>query len=118
MLRYANINLAAPGPIGQTTPSSVRTSNLSASFTDSTGTPGNVTNNSPRGRVAFASAASSVTVTNSLVTASSMVIAVLRTADGALTDILRVTPAAGSFTITANGASTGTAAQADFFVVN
>lgn len=87
-------------------------------FVDSSGTAGNVTNNSPRGRVAFAAAATTVTVTSSIVTASSMVIATLRTADGTLTQILRVLPTAGSFTITANAASTGTAAQADFLVIN
>lgn len=118
MLRYASFNPSAPGPIGQATPAPVKTSDLQANFTDATATPGAATINTNRGRVAFAAAASTVVVTNSLVTASSMVIAVLRAADGSLTQILRVTPGAGSFTITANAASTGTAAQADFLVVN
>lgn len=111
-------NFASPPPIGNITPNSVKTSNFAATFTDSSGTPGNVTNNSPRGRVAFGAGASTVVVTSSLVTAASMIIATLRTPDTALTSILRVLPAAGSFTITANAASTGTAAQADFLVVN
>lgn len=111
-------NFASPPAIGNITPNSVKTSNLQATFTDSSGTPGNVTNNSPRGRVAFGAGASTVVVTSSLVTAASMIIATLRAPDTALTSILRVLPTAGSFTITANAASTGTAAQADFLVVN
>lgn len=87
-------------------------------FVDSTGTPGNVTNNSPRGRVAFAAGASTVVVTNSTVTANSMIKVTLRTADGALTSVLRALPATGLFTITANAASTGTAAQADYEITN
>ncbi len=104
--------------LGLTTPGVVKASEYRASYLDSSGTPGAVTNNSPRGRVAFAAAAASVVVTNNLVTAASMVIATLRTPDTGLTSILRVLPAAGSFTIIANAASTGTAAQADFLVVN
>jgi hypothetical protein len=47
-----------------------------------------------------------------------MVMPNLRTVDGALTDIVTCVTAAGSFTMTFNGASTGTAAQVDFLVVN
>lgn len=104
--------------IGQTTPGAVKTSNLAATFTDSSGTPGNVTNNSPRGRVAVAAAATTVVVTNSLVTASSMIVAMVRAIDGAATDIVTTTAAAGSFTITMNAATTGTACVLDFLVVN
>lgn len=89
-----------------------------AAFTDASGTPGAATINTARGRVAFAAGVATVVVTNSLVTATSMVIATLRAPDTGLTSILRVLPAAGSFTITANAASTGTAAQADFLVIN
>jgi hypothetical protein len=87
-------------------------------FTDSTGTPGNVTNNSPRGRVALAAAASTIVVTNSLVTASSMVKCQLRATDGSATAITTVITAAGSFTITFNGAASGTNARVDFQVEN
>lgn len=73
---------------------------------NSTGTPGAATLNTPTGRSAFAAAASSLTITNSLVSATSIVWAVLQTADGTLTSILRVVPAAGSFTITGNAAAT------------
>lgn len=103
---------------GATTLAAVSATSLATFFTNSTATPGNVTNNSARGRVAFAAGASTVVVTSSLVTANSMIIATLRAADGSLTSILRVLSIAGSFTITANAASTGTAAQADFLVIN
>lgn len=68
-------------------------------FTDSSGTPGNATINKSSGRSAFASAASSVVVTNSLVTASSIVIVQLETS-GIGVGELSVVPAAGSFTVT------------------
>ena len=109
---------AAPPSIGTTTPGIVKTSNLQATYTDSTATPGNVTNSSPRGRVALAAAATTIVVTSTLVTATSMVNCQLRATDGAATAISTVVAGAGSFTITFNGASTGTAAQVDFMVVN
>jgi hypothetical protein len=109
---------AAPPALGTTTPAAVRASNLQAVYTDSSATPGNVTNNSPRGRVALAAAASTIVVTSSLVTATSAVFTQLRAIDGAATAIRNVTTGAGSFTITFNAASTGTAAQVDFLVVN
>ena len=93
-------------------------SNFGAAFTSSTGTPGNVTNNSPRGRVALAAASTTIVVANSLVTVNSMVSCQLRSIDGAANAIQTVVTAAGSFTITFNAASTGTAAQVDFLVVN
>lgn len=98
--------------------SSVTSANLVVNFTDSSGTPGNVTNNSPRGRCALAAAATTVVVTNSLVTASSSVHVQLLATDGAATQILTCLPAAGSFTVTFNAASTGTAAKFDFIVFN
>ena len=104
-------------PIGTTTPGIVKTSNLQATYTDSSGTPGNVTNNSPRGRAAFAAASATVTVTSSLVTATSSVFVQRETADATLTTILSVVPAAGSFTVTGNAAATGTT-KFSFFVVN
>ena len=108
--------MAAPPSIGTTTPGVVKTSNLQATYTDSTGTPGNVTNNSPRGRVAVAAAGTSVVVTNSLVTAASSVFAVITTNDSTAV-IKNVVPAAGSFTITLNAAATAQT-SIDFFVVN
>ncbi|MEN6302488.1 MAG: hypothetical protein ABFD96_07165 [Armatimonadia bacterium] len=103
--------------IGQTTPAAVKTSNLAATFTDSSATPGNVTNSSPRGRVAVAAAASAVTVTSTLVAATSTVFAVVSSVDATLLEVLRVVPAAGSFTITCNAAATA-ATKVDFMVIN
>lgn len=109
--------MAAPPSIGTTTPGIVKTINLQATYTDSSGTPGNVTNNSPRGRAAFAAASATVTVTSSLVTATSSVFVQQETADATLTTILSVVPAAGSFTVTGNAAAIGTT-KFSFFVVN
>lgn len=102
--------------IGQTTAAAVKTSNLAATYTDSSGTPGNVTNSSPRGRAAFAAAGSTVVVTSSLVTAASTILVTLGGADATLTSV-RVTAAAGSFTVTGNAAATGIT-PFDFLVVN
>ena len=102
--------------IGQTTAAAVKTSNLAATNTDSSGTPGNVTNNSPRGRAAFAAAGSTVVVTSSLVTAASTILVLLGGADATLTSV-RVGAAAGSFTVTGNAAATGIT-RFDFLVVN
>lgn len=103
--------------VGQTTPAAVKTSNLAATFTDSSATPGNVTNSSPRGRAAFAAGASSVVVTSTLVTAGSMIIVNLRTTDATLTVIETALSAAGSFTVWGNAAATAATAF-DFLVVN
>jgi len=92
--------------------------NPSLNFTNSSGTPGSVTNNSPRGRCALAATATNVVVTNSLVTATSSVHVQLLAGDGAATQILTCLPAAGSFTVMFNGASVGTAAVFDFVVFN
>lgn len=62
------------------------------------GTTGNQTINRAAGRVNIAAAGTSVTVTNSLVTASSIVIAVAATADAAAR-VTNVVPGAGSFVI-------------------
>lgn len=70
------------------------------------GTTGNRTINKPAGTVNIAAAGSSVTVTNSLVTSSSIVYAVLRTNDSSATGIKSVVPSSGSFIITLNAAAT------------
>lgn len=80
------------------------------------GTTGNQTINKPSGRVNFAAAATSLTVTDSLVTTSSLVLAVLQTND-ATARIANVVPASGSFTINLTAAATAETACA-FFVVN
>lgn len=80
------------------------------------GTTGAVTINQPSGTVNIAAAGTSVVVTNSLVTANSIVVAVLRTND--TTAVLKnVVPAAGSFTITLNAAATATT-SIGFIVIN
>lgn len=69
------------------------------------GTTGAQTINKPTGTVNFAAAATSLVVTNSLVSTSSLVYAVVRTND--TTAVLKnVVPASGSFTITMNAAVT------------
>jgi hypothetical protein len=80
------------------------------------GTTGNQTINRPSGTVNFAAGATTITVTNSLVTTSSIVIPVIRTNDTTAT-IKNVVPASGSFTITLNAAATGET-SVGFFVIN
>jgi hypothetical protein len=88
-----------------------------AAYVDSTGTPGNVTNNSPRGRAAFAAAGTSVVVTNNLVTATSSIFTNLEGNDATLTFIKSAVAGAGSFTVTGNAAATATSTF-DFLIVN
>lgn len=92
---------------------------LALGFTNTSGTPGNATINTPRGRCAIAAAAAAVTITSSVVTANSTVIAVINQAatDTTLTSILRVNTGASTFTITGNAASTA-AVTVDFVVFN
>lgn len=73
---------------------------------DLSSTPGNVAMNTPQGRAAFAAAGTQVVITNSLVQAASTVLVSLGGTDATLLH-LRVTPAAGSFTVRGNAAATG-----------
>lgn len=102
--------------VGVTTPAVVKASDFQAARTDISGTPGNGTANTARGRAAFAAAGSSVVVSNSLVAATSTVLVQLGGSDATLTTV-RVTAAAGSFTVTGNAAATGTT-PFDFLVIN
>jgi hypothetical protein len=77
-------------------------------FTDVTGTPGNCTVNTVTGACAFAGGANSITVTNSLATASSIVLTMLLDADGTLLHIDRCVTTSGSFTCYGNANATGT----------
>lgn len=70
------------------------------------GTTGNRTINKPVGTVNFAAAATSITVTNSLVTTSSIIFTTIRTADATCTFVKSTVPAAGSFVITLNAGCT------------
>lgn len=89
-------------------------------FVDSTvtagGTTGNQTINKPSGTVNFAAAATAITVTNSTVSTSSIVLAVVRTAD-ATARIAHVVPGAGSFIITLTAAATAET-SVGFVVIN
>lgn len=107
---------SAPGTFTKVYSIDLTTGAITFASTDTSGTPGAATINKTRGRVAIAAAASSVVVTNSLVTAASTVLVSLGGADATATSV-RVTPGAGSFTITANAAATA-ATPCDFFVVS
>jgi hypothetical protein len=85
--------------------------------TDSSSTPGNVTINKPAGKFAVAIGAASVTVTNSLVTAASMVFCEIQFADATHTTKLRVVPGVGSFVYTGNANATA-ATKVAFIVIN
>lgn len=78
-------------------------------YTDVSATPGNATANALRGQAAFAAGASFCTISNSLVKLTSTVIPILdATADATLTQIMRVVPASGSFSVYGNANATGT----------
>lgn len=90
---------------------------LALDTTDASGTPGAATINKASGKVSIAIGASSVVVTNNLVTAASTVLAVLQFVDATATTILSVVPAAGSFTINVNANAT-LATKVAFLVIN
>jgi VCBS repeat-containing protein len=111
----SNPNVTTTVPVGYVDPSQ-QPAHFGA-LTDISGTPGNGTVNTARGRAAFASGASAVTVTNSFVTATSQVACTLETIDGTLTQILTCVPGAGTFTVTGNANATGTT-KFSFVVMN
>lgn len=80
------------------------------------GTTGNQTINKPSGTVNFAASASTLTVTNSLVSADSIVLAVVRTDDTTAT-IKNVVPSSGSFVIKLSAAATAET-SVGFLVIN
>jgi len=75
---------------------------------DLSGTPGNATMSTPKGRNAIAAGSNNIVITNAVCTATSTVFAVINqaSADATLTQIVRVVPAAGSFTIYGNANAT------------
>jgi hypothetical protein len=81
---------------------------VAVSGTDNSGSPGPVTNNSGKGRVAIAAGSNNIVVTNTACAATTTVFAVITqaSADATLTQIVRVVPAAGSFTIYGNANAT------------
>lgn len=80
------------------------------------GTTGNQTINKPSGTVNFAAAATALTVTNSTVSASSIVLCVLRTND-TTARIANVVPGSGTFTINLTAAATAET-SCGFVVIN
>lgn len=70
------------------------------------GTTGNQTINKPSGSVNFAAAATTLTVTNSLCTANSVIVATVATNDATMKSVCAVA-GAGSFVLTADAAATG-----------
>lgn len=85
-------------------------------FTDKSGTPGDATINTPRGRAAIDTLASTVTITSSLVKTTSTVLVTLIVTDETLKYITAV-PGNGSFVVTGNAATT-LPGVFDFLVVN
>lgn len=90
---------------------------LAQPYTDNSGTPGNTTINTPRGRAAIAASATACVVTNSAVLATSGVFITLKSADTTLTTARVTAQSAGSFTVTGNAAATASS-PFDFLVVN
>lgn len=90
---------------------------ITLNSTDSSGTPGAVTINKPSGQVSVAAGTNAVVVTNSIVTAASIVIAVAQQSDGTGAFVNRVLPAAGSFTIIMS-ANVTNATKVGFVVFN
>ena len=80
------------------------------------GTTGAQTINKSTGTVNFAAAATTLVVTNSLVTVNSIIFATVRKGDATAT-LKNVVPAAGSFTITLTAAATAET-SVGFLVVN
>ncbi len=86
-------------------------------YIDDSATAGNRTVNRASGKNSFAIGASTVTITNSLVTANSRVNCCLEFIDGTLTQILTCIPGAGSFVVTAN-ANAAAATKFSWTVIN
>jgi hypothetical protein len=80
--------------------------------TDATGSPGAATINQPLMLVAVAASASTVVVTDSLVTATTPVFCQAQAVDATCTHVVATVPAAGSFTVTMDAACTGNTAVA------
>jgi hypothetical protein len=89
-------------------------------YTDNSASPGATTISKASGRAAIASGASSVVVTNTLVSSSSKVLLQLESSAAGIANLVCV-PGAGSFTVTSvngSGAATATTANCKFsFVV-
>lgn len=110
------LRAASANPATITGGSAIGLTNIGTTSADSSGTPGNQASNTPSGRCSIAAAGTTVTVTNSLVTAASRVFCSVGSND--TTAILKnVVPGAGSFVVTMNAAVTATT-NINWFVVN
>lgn len=104
--------------VGLTTRSGGYFSYFATSWNTSVSTPGNATVNSVHGRSAFAAAASTVTITSSVVAdANASVFVQLMGSDATLTSVRVTSVSAGSFVVTGNAAATAIT-QFSWFVVN
>lgn len=95
--------------IGQTTMGLGRFNQFQLLFTDNSGTPGNTSFNTPRGRLAIAAGASSVILTNTqIANANTTVLAIINqaSADATLTHIQRAVTGTNTVTIHGNAAAT------------
>ncbi len=75
-------------------------------YTDDSANSGNRTVNTPAGANSIAIGSATCTITNSCVSATSIVYCVLQASDATATTILRVVPGSGSFTLTVNATAT------------
>lgn len=98
-----NFVVASMGISGPVTGNDVITT---SSFTDDSATTGSRTVNKVCGINAFAAAATTITITNSFVTATSVMVCTIQTNDATAT-LKNCTPAAGSFTAITTAAATG-----------
>jgi hypothetical protein len=89
----------------------------SVQFSATATTTANPTINKPAGQVSVAIGASTVTVTNSLVSATSIILCELQFVDATFTQILSVVPGSGSFVITGNATATALT-KIGFVVIN
>lgn len=104
-------------PVGATVRSTLAGTAIALNRGNSTGTPGNVTNNNPVGRAAIAAAGTACVVTNSSVLANAEVF-ITPLVDDATAQRLHVSNVgAGTFTVTANAAATATTSFS-FLVIN
>ena len=85
---------------------------------NSTAAPGAATCNEGAGRAAIAAGADSVVITNSLITATSIVLANLQTVDTTCVSIKAVVPTTNTITITTNGGNCNAATNVGWFIAS
>jgi hypothetical protein len=90
---------------------------LRMAYTDMSGTPGDVTINTPCGRVAVATGTNVVAVTNSLVTATTVIVGQLAENDATCQSVRYIDPNSGNFEILVN-ANCAADTNFDFCIYN